>query len=79
MEKQFQLTDSAEVFGAKVHMIKEVITDAHTKGRRKLDIYSDSRLALQALYSLGSQHKAIDEIKNFIKTTGVDVHMHWIM
>lgn len=46
----FHLTDDAEVFDAKVHAIKETITNVHRQGLSELDIYSDSRSALQALY-----------------------------
>lgn len=78
VESQFPLTNGAEGFAAEVHAIKEVISDTHERGLGELNIYSDSRSTLQALYNLVSRHEAIAEIKDLILTIVVEVYMHWI-
>lgn len=61
VESQFSLTGGAEVFAAEIHAINKAINDAHRRGFNELGIYSDSRSALQVLYILVSQHKAVAE------------------
>lgn len=75
-ENQFRLTYGAEVYAAEVHVFNEDITNAHHRGRSELEIYSDSRSPLQALYGFVPQYKVTAEIKDLIKTTEVEAHMH---
>lgn len=51
VENQFWLADSLEVLAADAHAINEAFLDAHRKGPSELDIYRNSRSALQALNS----------------------------
>lgn len=67
MESQFSLTGGIEVFAAKIKAIDKAIKDVHRRDLIVLGIYSDSRSALQTLYILVSQHKAVAENKDLIK------------
>lgn len=77
-EGHFCLTDESTVFADEVHVIKEVIADALRKSLDELDIYSDSRSALQVLYSLVPHYKAVAKIRGPVRNRGIKVHMHWI-
>lgn len=48
---QFRLADGSTVFAAEVNAIKKAISDDIRKGLGELDIFSNSRSALPALYS----------------------------
>lgn len=51
-ESQFRLVDGPTIFAAKVHTIKEAITDALWKCLSEFYIFSYSRSVLQVLFSL---------------------------
>lgn len=78
-ELQIRLTDGAKVFAVEVHAIKEAVTDALQRDLSEIHKFSDSRLALQALNCLVSQHRAISEIKDLVKRSEVEVNMHWTL
>lgn len=65
-EKQFHFSDSAEVFVAEVHVIKETITDAHLSGLGELDVYSDSRSALQVLNGLSQSTELSPRLRTWL-------------
>lgn len=58
--------------------IKEAISDALWKGLGELDVFLILRSALLPLYSLLARQKAVAEIRDFIKSRRIKVHMHWI-
>ena len=75
-ESMFRLSDGATMFAAEVHAIKEAITDALKRSLCDLDVYSDSRSALEALNSLVHRHRAVAEIKDMVKESGVKIYAH---
>lgn len=77
-ESQFRLIDGAKGFVAEAHTIHETITDAHQCGFGELDVFSDSKSAIQALNRLVSKHKAVTEHKNLVKRTRVKTNLHWV-
>ena len=77
-KSMFWLSNGATAFAAEVLAIKEEITDALKRGLREIDVYLDSRLALEALNSLVPRHGAIAEIKEMIKYSGVKNSARWI-
>lgn len=78
-ESQFFLTDGAEVCATEFHAIKRAVADTRQRDLSEIHIFSDSRSALQTLNCLlVSRHRAISEIKDLVKRSKVEVHMHWI-
>lgn len=73
-----RLTDGADVFAAEVHVIKEAIADAKQRDLSDHGIYSDSRSVFETLNYQVSRHRPISEIKDLVKNSGVEVHMHWV-
>lgn len=66
-QRQFRLTDSTEVFAAKVLAIREAIADVLQRDLNEFDIKLDSRSALHALNSPVPSNKEITESKDFVK------------
>ena len=73
-ESKLRLSDGAIVFAAKVHVIKEAITDV----LGDFDVYSDSRSVLEALKNLVPWHRTVAEIKDLVKQSGVKITELWI-
>lgn len=65
-EGRFLLTDGLTAFAAEVHVIKKAISDALRKRLGEIDIYQDSRSALQTLYSLEPRFKVVAKIRNLV-------------
>lgn len=66
------------MFAAEIHAIKEAITYALRRDLGELDLFPDSRSALQTLNFLVPRHRAVAEIIDLVKRSNVITHMHWI-
>ena len=74
----FLFSGCATAFAAKVHAIKEEITDALKRDLGEIDVYSDSRSVLEAFNGLLLRHSAVANIKDLIKHSVVKIYSNWI-
>lgn len=77
-EGMLRLSDNATVFAAEVQAIFAALTDAERHGYVEVDVFSDSRSALNALNKLAVDHRQVSEIKDLVKSSGITVHAHWV-
>ena len=70
----FLFSGCATAFAAKVHAIKEEITDALKRDLGEIDVYSDARSALEAFNGLLFQYRTFTNIKDLIKHSVVKIY-----
>ncbi|KMQ82197.1 non-ltr retrotransposon cats, partial [Lasius niger] len=73
-----RLSDNTTVFVAEMLAILQALKHAKSENIQSADIFTDSMSSLMALRSLDIKSVLAEEVKDFVRKHGLEVHFHWV-